>query len=76
MTEFTTTDMYLAAYMRMHATNSQAKKVGGKIVFTLTFPEEVSANVEHDMYLMNAFLQDYITQVKEVRGEVYRLMKQ
>lgn len=74
--EFTTTDMYLAAYMRMRASSCEAKKVGGKVVFKLTFPENVITDTEHDAYLMNQFLQDYITNVKEVRGEVYRLMKQ
>jgi hypothetical protein len=76
MEQFTTTDMYLAAFMRVYSESHDVKRIGGKVVFTFTFNEDRDPNAVYREYLENAFLQTYITQVKEVRGEVYRLMKQ
>jgi hypothetical protein len=68
--------MYLAAYMEMYALESEQVKVGGKVVFNFEFDDELDPNVVYNKYIANVELQNYINNVKEVRGAVYRLMKQ
>lgn len=76
MAQFNTTDMYLAAYMKENCTTSRNEKIGGKIVFVFTFDNDETASALHTLYLQNDKLQAFISNLKELRGKVYQLMKE
>lgn len=76
MSSFSTTDMYLAAYMNMYAIEMNTSRVGGKVVFKFNFSNETSAEDLYDNYLKDLTTQAFVTNIKNIRGEVYRLMKQ
>lgn len=76
MAQFSTTDMYLAAYMKDHCVTSHNEKVGGKVMFVFRFDDDDRASELHNSYLEDVALQSFINNVKELRGKVYQLMKE
>jgi hypothetical protein len=76
MAQFSTTDLYLAAYINTKY-GVECNKVGEKVMFN--FPTGHGDNEEIDTlqheYLTNTLLQTFIGNLKELRGQVYRLMK-
>jgi hypothetical protein len=81
MANFSTTDLYLAAYLRRHAEAMDCRRVGGKVMFHLAFADEDINGNEftpeglHRNYFEDEDLQDFIENLKELRGKVHNLMK-
>lgn len=76
--QYSTTDMYLAAYLQSVAETSECSRVGGKVIFNFTFPDDpdkIGPEQLHRIYYENVTLQMFINNLKELRGKVYQLMK-
>lgn len=82
MAQFSTTDLYLASYMRRCCKDMECKRVGGKVMFNFEFSdidiygEPISPDFLHRLYFEDEDLQDFIENLKELRGKIHNLMKQ
>lgn len=76
MAQFSTTDLYLASFMKLHCKQFGYEKVGGKVVFRFVFDDEDKAGNLHDQFLNDSHMQYFINNLKELRGNVYQAMRQ
>jgi len=76
MAQFSTTDMYLAAYLNTEYASIHTK-VGNKIVFSFNLGAGDMERIDdlQKIYLTDETLQSFIHNLKELRGKVYQLMK-
>ena len=73
---FTTTDLYLAAFMKIHCLGMNKRKAGEKIIFDFEFNEDGTdtEKLQNEFY-ENEELQKFISAIKEVRNDIYKLMR-
>jgi|WetSurSiteA1Bulk_404760.scaffolds.fasta_scaffold00513_12 hypothetical protein len=80
--QISTTDIYYAAYIitDREQAGEEVKftknKRGGKVVFVFNVGDSVDPTALYEEYLDNLWVQKYITSIKEIRGDIYKTMKE